>query len=67
MLKSQTENYKNIVQLKDKQILDLKSVIKTYEEYSEKSKPKFWQSPFFDVIFFLSGFIFATLTIIAIK
>lgn len=67
MLKSQNENYKSIMQLKDRQILDLKEVIRTYKEYSEESKPKFWQSPFFDVIFFLTGFIFATLTIIAIQ
>lgn len=63
MLRDQNESYKLSIQLKDAQIFDLKEIIKNYKEYSEAIGDHWWQSPIFDVLFFIGGFISATLTI----
>ena len=59
MLKYKISTYDTVNSIKDMQIEGLKKVIESYKDYSKEIKPKFWQSPFWDVLFFISGFITA--------
>ena len=63
MLKSQVEDAKFIIKHKDIEIQSLIRIKDQYKEYTDTIKSKWWQSPFFDVIFFVGGFVLGVFAI----
>ncbi len=63
-LQLQIKGLKTIINEKDNQIKDLLKIIESYKEFSEKIDTSWWQSPFFDVIFFVGGFALGVYAII---
>jgi len=63
MEKEKAISLKKIIDLKQSQINQLQKIVDNYHNQQLKFQPKWWQSPFMDVVYYLAGFISATIII----